>query len=108
MMTFSTDAPESCGILELDQQGIVCNMHEKVKTPPGNLANGAVYILEPEVVNAISSLQQDTIDLSTDVIPQYFGKIATFHNDEFHRDIGTLSSMQRAEQEFSSLYSLNS
>jgi mannose-1-phosphate guanylyltransferase len=42
MMTFETDAPKSCGIVELDDRGLVMGFHEKVPNPPGTLANGAV------------------------------------------------------------------
>ena len=33
MMTFRTDDPSSCGIVEVDENGIVIGFHEKVKTP---------------------------------------------------------------------------
>ena len=49
MMTFETDTPQSCGIVELDKDNVVCGFHEKVNKPPGNLANGAVYIMEPSI-----------------------------------------------------------
>jgi mannose-1-phosphate guanylyltransferase len=50
LMTFRTDNPSSCGILELDERGVVIGFHEKVASPPGNLANGAVYILSAELL----------------------------------------------------------
>ena len=33
MLTFDTDQPSSCGVLELDNDGIVIGFHEKVKHP---------------------------------------------------------------------------
>jgi mannose-1-phosphate guanylyltransferase len=33
MMTFRTDDPSSCGIVELDESGIVIEFHEKVGKP---------------------------------------------------------------------------
>ena len=36
MMTFRTDDPSSCGIVELDDSGVVVEFHEKVENPPGN------------------------------------------------------------------------
>src|SRR5436305_13696014 len=35
MMTFETDAPQTCGIVEEDSRGIVVAYHEKVANPPG-------------------------------------------------------------------------
>ena len=100
MMTFDTDAPESCGIVELDEMGLVRRFHEKVKNPPGTRANGAVYIFEPEVIDFLGGLKQEFIDLSIDVIPAFLGRIVTFHNTGYHRDIGTIDSLRKAEAEF--------
>ena len=41
MMTFCTDDPSSCGIVELTDNGQVSGFYEKVKFPPGNTANAA-------------------------------------------------------------------
>ena len=54
MLAFRTPTPSTCGILELDAQARVVGFHEKVANPPGNLANGAVYVFEPEVVDRIA------------------------------------------------------
>jgi mannose-1-phosphate guanylyltransferase len=100
MMTFSTDRPESCGIVELDDRGVVTRFHEKVARPPGNLANGAVYLLAPSVFDFLAALGKDVIDFSTEVLPHYMGRINTFHNDVYHRDIGTLESLAAAQVEY--------
>ena len=100
MMTFDTDAPQTCGIVVLDKQGLVREMHEKAADPPGRQANAAVYIFEPEVVDFIASLGRPVVDLSTEVLPHFMGRIYTFHNDCYHRDIGSPESLKRAETEF--------
>jgi len=100
MMTFDTDAPSSCGIVEQDARGVVTAFHEKVADPPGTVANAAVYIFEPAVVEFIASLGREFVDLSTDVIPHFIGRICTFHNSGYHRDIGTPESLRLAEVEF--------
>lgn len=99
MMTFTTDIPETCGIVELDKYGIVINFHEKVKKPPSNLANAAVYIMSPKILEFMKSLNKEIIDFSTEVIPKFIGKINTFHNDVYHRDIGNLESYSLAQIE---------
>jgi mannose-1-phosphate guanylyltransferase len=100
MMTFKTDTPQSCGIVELDSRGVVQQFHEKVDNPPGDLANAAVYIFEPTVISFLVSLGQNVIDISTEVLPAYLGRIQTFLNDDYHRDIGTPESLALAELEF--------
>ncbi len=100
MMTFETETPQSCGIVELDANNIVCAFHEKVDNPPGKIANGAVYILEPSVLKSLERLKKDEIDFSTELLPSYLGKIFTFHNGHYHRDIGTIESYNKAIQDF--------
>jgi len=100
MLTFETDDPRSCGILELDQNGVVRAFHEKVENPPGNVANAAVYILTPEVIDRICALQGPFIDLSTQIIPQFTGRIFAVPTTGYHRDIGNVESLARAHAEF--------
>lgn len=98
-MTFDTDAPQSCGIVETDARGVVTAFHEKVPNPPGRRANAAVYIFEPAMFEFLGSLDREVIDLSTEVLPKYLGRIQVFHNADYHRDIGTLNSLELAERE---------
>ncbi|MDB5988736.1 MAG: nucleotidyltransferase family protein [Herbaspirillum sp.] len=100
MMTFETDDPKSCGILELDAQGVVIAFHEKVANPPGNFANAAVYIFEPAVMASMQAIGASEIDLSTQVIPGLMGRIFTFANNTYHRDIGTIAQWQIANRDF--------
>jgi mannose-1-phosphate guanylyltransferase len=100
MVGFRTDDPSSCGILELDIQNTVVAFHEKVKNPPGNLANGAVYIFEPEVISDIAKLGKGVVDLSTEIIPNYLGRILCVETSGYHRDIGNSESLRRAHSEF--------
>jgi len=100
MLAFRTDDPSSCGILELDHQNRVIAFHEKVKDPPGNLANGAVYIFEREVIDDIAALGKRIVDLSTEIIPNYLGRISCAQTDGYHRDIGTPESLRLAHSEF--------
>lgn len=100
MMTFDTDMPRNCGIVELDERGVVVGFHEKVANPPGNHANAAVYIFEPSVIDFLASIGKEVIDISTEVIPEYLGRMHAFHNSDYHRDIGTPESLEQAEREF--------
>jgi mannose-1-phosphate guanylyltransferase len=100
MMTFETDDPKSCGILELDARGVVVAFHEKVANPPGNFANAAVYIIEPELVGAMKQIGSGELDISTQVIPGLMGRVFTFANNTYHRDIGTIAQWQIANRDF--------
>jgi mannose-1-phosphate guanylyltransferase len=99
MMLFEADNPSQCGIVELDSDSNVIAMHEKVSNPPGNLANGAVYIFSTQIIDWIS--QNNVSDISTEVIPEFLGKILAWKNSEYHRDIGTPESYGTAQKDFS-------
>lgn len=105
MMTFDTDAPHSCGIVEEDA-GVVVRFHEKVPNPPGCRANAAVYIFEPEVIAFMASFGTRFVDISTQVLPHFLGRMATYHNSVYHRDIGTLNSLALAQQELAGCHHL--
>ena len=96
VMTFHTQTPNTCGIIELDGDGAVIGFHEKVKNPPGNLANGAVYLLEPEVLQWVCE-RPEISDFSTQVLPQFIGRIATWHNEGIHIDIGSIEALREAQ-----------
>jgi len=100
MMLFKTDMPQHSGIVELNKSGMVTAFHEKVEFPPGDLANAAVYIIEPEIFTFISKLNKSIIDFSTEVLPCFLNRINTFKNTIYHRDIGTVESYEKAQKEF--------
>lgn len=87
MMTFKTSDPKSCGILKINSNKIVVNFEEKPQFPTGNLANGAVYLLNPEVLDWI--YENNIKDFSNEVIPKYIDKIYTYENIGVHIDVGT-------------------
>ena len=99
MMLFNTDNPQSCGVVELDGLDRVVQFYEKVKNPPSHLANGAVYICEPSIIEFCKSLNKNEIDFSNDVLPNFMGKINTYLNDVYHRDIGNIESYAKAQIE---------
>lgn len=89
MMTFRTDTPSSCGIVELDEDNVVIGFHEKVKFPPGNLANGAIYILSSELIKIVKEEYAAATDFSTEILYHFIGKIYTYETKELFMDIGT-------------------
>ncbi len=104
MMTFTTDTPENCGIVQSNHDGVVTKFYEKSQLDHGRIANAAVYIVSPDVLNFIESLKKSEVDFSTEIIPKFLGKINTFHNHIYHRDIGNPTSLELARSEFPSLF----
>ena len=98
MMTFESPTPETCGIVEIDDDGVVLAFHEKSINAPGNKANGAVYLLEPEILKWIDN-NPEASDFSTELLPHFMGRIATWHNQGIHSDIGALRMLQLAQSD---------
>lgn len=96
MMTFRTDTPSTCGIVELDERGVVIGFHEKVANPPGNLANGAVYILSSELLESIGTELHTVKDFSTEVLHRFVGRIYSYQTSEIFLDVGTPESYAKA------------
>ena len=96
MMTFRTDDPSSCGIVELDERGVVIGFHEKVATPPGNLANGAVYILSKELLDILGTDLHLVSDFSTEVLNRFVRRIYSYETSAMFLDIGTPERYEQA------------
>lgn len=96
MMTFRTETPSSCGIVELNDRGVVIGFHEKVANPPGTLANGAVYILSAELLQMLGKELYAVKDFSTEVLHRLVGRIYTYETLEPFMDVGTPESYARA------------
>jgi mannose-1-phosphate guanylyltransferase len=79
---------------------VVQAFHEKVEDPPGNLANAAVYLMTPQVAQFTARSAGSFVDLSTEVIPAFLGRILAVETDRYHRDIGNRESLTKAEAEF--------
>ena len=98
MMTFRTNDPSACGIIEIDRQGVVQGFHEKVADPPGRIANAAIYVFEQSVIQCISASRiGEFVDISRDVIPRYIGRIFATPADGPVIDIGTPENFERAQ-----------
>ncbi len=102
-MSFLTQTPKSCGIFEIDTQNLVHAFHEKVSHPPSNLANGAVYFMEPPVIDMLKQSDKLKPDISLDLLPHCLGRMLAFPNYLYHRDIGTLESYRAAQADMAAL-----
>lgn len=98
MMTFNTNSPRDSGIAYSENHKLV-KFIEKPLVSPHNVANAAIYIIEKEIINFILS-NHSIKDFSTQVIPLFLGKIYTWHNSNFHIDIGNIKNLHYARKVF--------
>ena len=60
--------------------------------PPGNLANGAIYLLSSEFLKTFKNQFENAKDFSLDVIPHFMGKIFTYKTTTKIVDIGSITT----------------
>ena len=96
MMTFTTDQPQNCGIVVINKQNIVIEFYEKQSKPPGNLANGAVYILSSSCLEEIEKKFLHAKDFSLEILNTFMNRIYSIKNNDVHIDIGTLENYKKA------------
>lgn len=99
MMTFDPPDPRSCGVVELDEDNLVTGFYEKVENPPTTLANGAVFMMEPEVAIFAKNMDKDHFEISRDIIPAFVNRTLAWHNGEYHLDIGTPETYQKSKDD---------
>ena len=98
MLTFKTENPSSCGIVNVDSNGIVQSFHEKSAESNGNLANGAIYVFENNLLLWLLKNYPKVKDFSTEVIPKLIGKIYSFQTSHPFIDIGTYKALNKARE----------
>lgn len=98
MLTFNSDNPDQCGIVETDKDGILIRFHEKVKNPPSNIANAAIYAFNYDLIKYLINIKTNKIDFSNDIIPILKRRIQTFHTNDLLIDIGTKEALQKANE----------
>tara|TARA_Y100000739_G_C20602572_1_gene463731 strand:- start:885 stop:1601 length:717 start_codon:yes stop_codon:yes gene_type:complete len=103
MLTFDTDSPQSCGIVERSKDMIIRKFHEKVENPPNNIANAAIYVFESNLLEQLSNRHSLLFDFSKDVIPLFLGKIYSYHTKKTFIDIGTYKNLEKAKLLFKTL-----
>jgi len=101
MNTFICGEPSEVGVVEVDSCGVVRQIWEKDPNAPSQVANAAIFVISPSVVQSIG----EEIDFSAEVLPKYLGRILAVPLVGTLIDIGTPERLERArrlaqEQEF--------
>jgi len=91
--------PSTCGIVEVDKRGVVVRFHEKVLSPQGNLANGAVYLLSDDLIDKLRTTHEYAKDFSSEILTDLLGRIYSFRTTDKFFDIGTPKNYFAANSE---------
>jgi mannose-1-phosphate guanylyltransferase len=87
--------PSRCGVVEIDDRGLVRNFVEKPKTPVGNLAFSGLMLAAPALLDVIPN--KSPVDFGFDVLPRIIGQMAAYRIQDFLIDIGTLETYRIAQ-----------
>jgi mannose-1-phosphate guanylyltransferase len=88
--------PTRCGIVQIDEEGIVCNFVEKPVEPFSHLAFSGIMLVTPPLLDEIP--EQCPVDLGFHVLPRLIGRMAAYRITDFIIDIGTLETYRAAQE----------
>lgn len=88
--------PARCGIVQVDQDGIVRDFVEKPKIPIGNLAFSGLMLATPEIMDLVPPTTP--VDLGFHVLPQMVDRMAAYRIRDFLIDIGTPETYRAAQE----------
>jgi mannose-1-phosphate guanylyltransferase/phosphomannomutase len=112
MALFKPQDPTQVGMIEMDKDRRISKLIEKPKTNAGisvlqssGLANAAVYILEPQVLDYID--EGKVSDFAYDVFPRLIADGAPVYGyplkpDDYFIDIGSIKNYQRVNEDVKS------
>jgi mannose-1-phosphate guanylyltransferase len=88
--------PSRCGIVQVDETGVVRDFVEKPKAPMGNLAFSGLMLATPSFLDVIP--QTLPADLGFHALPLAVGQMVAYRLQDFLIDVGTLETYQIAQQ----------
>jgi len=98
MLTFKTSKPHQSGIVITNKKGVLKYFFEKISKPPGKIANGAIYLLSPQILKLIKKKFSSSKDFSNEIIQKFIGKIYCYNTKNFFLDIGDLKSYEQVNE----------
>ena len=93
--------PKECGIIDVDDSGVICGFVEKPENPTSNLAFTGVMLGTRHMLDVLPS----TIpaDFGFHVFPKMIGSMAGYRTSEYLIDIGTMAKYEAAQKEWPTL-----
>jgi len=88
--------PKRCGIVGVDEQGMVQSFVEKPEHPESNLAFSGVMVASPNLLEFVPA--ERPADIGFHLLPKLLGKMAACEIDAYLLDIGTLEAYETAQK----------
>jgi len=95
---FSPANLEECGVVSINQDGLITDFEEKPAKPKSKWANAGIFIAAKELINYIPV--KKPCDFGFDVLPRLVQRAYGFILEDYLIDIGTLASYAKAQAEW--------
>jgi mannose-1-phosphate guanylyltransferase len=93
---YEVEKPSRCGIVQVDETGVIREFVEKPTDPAGNLAFSGVMIGNAEFLKQLPS--EIPADLGNHVFPFLRGQMSAFPIRDYLLDIGTMANYELAQR----------
>lgn len=98
MALFRSPNPSACGVVEMDDTGLVTGFWEKPEKPPGNLVNAGLYVFRREVHAFLP--KEVPADVGRSLMPALVGQAKGLPIHSYFVDIGTLENYYNAQADY--------
>jgi mannose-1-phosphate guanylyltransferase len=88
--------PSRCGIVQVNDRGVVQDFVEKPQNPVGNLAFSGLMLVTAPLLDVIPNTSP--ADFGFHVLPRIVGRMAAYRIPDFLIDIGTLETYRTAQE----------
>ena len=102
MALFRSPNPSACGVVALDDDGLVVGFWEKPENPPGNLANAGLYVFRREVRQFLPA--EVPADVGRSLMPALVGQAKGLPIGSYFVDIGTLENYYSAQADYAAAW----
>jgi mannose-1-phosphate guanylyltransferase len=98
MALFRSPNPSACGVVEMDDSGLVTGFWEKPENPPGNLVNAGLYVFRRQVRPYLPA--DVPSDVGRSLMPALVGRAMGLPIGTYFVDIGTLENYYAAQADY--------
>jgi mannose-1-phosphate guanylyltransferase len=102
MALFRSPNPSACGVVEMDDSGLVTGFWEKPENPPGNLVNAGLYVFRRQVRPYLPMEVPAGLpaDIGRSLMPALVGRAMGLPIRGYFVDIGTLENYYSAQADY--------
>lgn len=93
-----TPNPQECGIVSLNDRGLVYDFTEKPRHPQSNLAFSGIMIASPKIFDEIPN--KVVCDIGYDLLPKLVNKMSAYRITDYLIDIGTIKAYKSAQRDW--------